>query len=338
MKQKKISFFIRLKNAITNFDEYKVFAEEKTRVAIKYILKLMLIFSIIVSLSLSYKLTKQTNSFVQSFKEECPDFKIENNILTIEGENKQFFKYTENQYFSFLINSEKEDLKDVEEINDYQIIIAALKDKIIIKNYSDIESSITYEELFNRYNIDTLNKESIFNLVTENNMIKLFAIFTIISIIYLYIAYTVQALLDILLLTVVGFILSKIIGVKFKYKSIFNMSVYSITLSIILYMIYICANLFTGFTIKYFEIAYNAIAYIYIITAMLMIKSDLIKQQIEVGKIIEEQKKVREERQKEKEEKQEKQEKDKQEEQKENKNKKKKDEKGEEGTPEGSKA
>ena len=35
------------------------------------------------------------------------------------------------------------------------------------------------------------------------------------------------------------------------------------------------------------------------ITAMLIIKSDLIKQQIEVGKIIEEQKKVREENKKE---------------------------------------
>jgi Sec-independent protein translocase protein TatA len=93
-------------------------------------------------------------------------------------------------------------------------------------------------------------------------------------------------------------------------------------------------NLFTGFTIKYFEIAYNAIAYIYIITAMLMIKSDLIKQQIEVGKIVEEQKKVREEKKeqenKEKEDKKPKEDK--------KEKKKDKEEKQEEGTPEGNQA
>lgn len=159
-------------------------------------------------------------------------------------------------------------------------------------------------------------------------MLKVYAIFVAISFVYLYIAYLIQILIDILLLSVVGYLLSKIISVRFKYKSIFNMSAYALTFSIILYMIYIIINLFTGFTVKYFEIAYNAIAYIYIITAMLMIKSDLIKQQIEVDKIVQEQKKIREEKQKEEENKEEqKGDKPKEEDKKEN-NK-------EEGTPEG---
>lgn len=130
-------------------------------------------------------------------------------------------------------------------------------------------------------------------------MTKIYAIFTIIAFIYLYIIYLIQIILDVLLLSIVGYLLSKIVGIKLKYKSVFNMSVYALTLSIILYMIYMVTNLFTGFTIKYFEIAYNAIAYIYIITAMMMIKSDLIKQQMEVGKIVEEQKKIRKEKQEE---------------------------------------
>ena len=157
----------------------------------------------------------------------------------------------------------------------------------------------------------------------------------IIVLVYLFVIYLIQVILDVLLLSVIGFLLSKIIGVEFKYKSIFNMSVYSLTLSIVLYMIYIIVNLFTGFEIKYFEIAYNAIAYIYIITAMLMIKSDLIKQQGELTKIVQVQKKIREEKKeednKEEKEKKEEQKKDKKQEEKE-------DDKGEEQTPEGSKA
>ena len=166
-------------------------------------------------------------------------------------------------------------------------------------------------------------------------MSKIYAIFAVVSFVYLYIIYLIQILLDTLLLSVVGYLLSKIINVKFKYKSIFNMSPYALTLSIILYMIYIIVNLFTGFTIKYFEIAYNAIAYIYIATAMLMIKSDLIKQQMEVGKIIQEQKKIREEKKEENEE-QPKQEEPKEEGKEKKKNKKENNK--EEGTPEGNQA
>lgn len=166
-------------------------------------------------------------------------------------------------------------------------------------------------------------------------MSKIYAIFAVVSFVYLYIIYLIQIILDTLLLSVVGYLLSKIINVKFKYKSIFNMSPYALTLSIILYMIYIIVNLFTGFTIKYFEIAYNAIAYIYITTAMLMIKSDLIKQQMEVGKIIQEQKKIREEKKEENEE-QPKQEEPKEEGKEKKKNKKENNK--EEGTPEGNQA
>ena len=165
-------------------------------------------------------------------------------------------------------------------------------------------------------------------------MAKIYAIFVVISIAYLFVLYLIQVILDVLLLSVIGFLLSKIIGVEFKYKSIFNMSVYSLTLSIALYMIYIIVNLFTGFEIKYFEIAYNAIAYIYIITAMLMIKSDLIKQQGELTKIVQVQKKIREERQEDNKEEKEKE----KEQKKDKKQEKKKDDKGEEQTPEGSKA
>ena len=53
-------------------------------------------------------------------------------------------------------------------------------------------------------------------------------------------------------------------------------------------IIYFIVNSFTGFTIKYFEIMYTTVATIYIATAILMIRSDVIKKQIELNKIIEE--------------------------------------------------
>lgn len=335
MKTKKTPFFIRLKQAVINFDEYKYFLEEKISVAIKYILKLVLLFTLIITTALTYKVINVTNSLILNFQNNCPEFSFKNNILTVEGDNKRFVKGDESGYFGIIIDSEKDNLKDIEEIGDYQTVIAVLKDKIIVKNVDGVESNVTYEQLAQNNNLNDINKETILQLTSGNNMMKVYTVFSAIAFLYLYVLYLIQIILDIFLLSLVGYILSRIINIKLKYKSIFNISVYGLSLSVILYMLYILINTFTGFTIKYFEIAYNAIAYIYVITAMMMIKSDLIKQQIEVGKIVEEQKKIEEENGIEKDKPKEEPEKEKKDE----KNNKEKENKGQaKGTPEGNEA
>ena len=70
-----------------------------------------------------------------------------------------------------------------------------------------------------------------------------------------------------------------------KFKSVYAMSLHAITLSVILNAIYLVVNTFTGFYIKYFDVMYTTISYIYIVTAILSIRQDLIKQQIEIGTI-----------------------------------------------------
>lgn len=336
METKKLSFFKRIKSAIINIDEYLNFSEEKTSVTIKYILKLVLIFSFILAIALTYKIVDEANKLIDDFKNEFPQFSLQNGILDIEGENQQIVKGDESGYFGFIVDNQKESLVDVYKAGDYQRVIGLLKDKIVIRDVEGIETSLSYKQLSENYGYDliNINKDTVLQFLSGNNMIKIYVLFAVIAFVYFYFIYLIQFILDIFLLSVVGYLLSKIVGVKFKYKSIFNMSAYALTLSIILYGIYIIINLFTGFTIKYFEIAYNAISYIYMITAMLIIKSDLIKQQIEVGKIVEEQKKIREE----KKQKEKNNEKDKKPKEDKKEKKEKKEDKSEEGEPEGNQA
>ena len=115
---------------------------------------------------------------------------------------------------------------------------------------------------------------------------------------------------------------------------IVNIAIYALTLPILLNAIYITVNIFTKFEIQYFQIMYNAISYIYVVTAILMIKSEMIKQGQELSKLEEEQKKVKEDIEKEKEDKEEKD----PEEQPEEQKKEKKKEKNNGETPEGSSA
>lgn len=332
MKTKKIPFFKRIKDAVINFDKYLAFSEEKLSIAIKYIIKLALIFTLVITIALTIKVVQEAKNVIDRFQNEAPEFSFQNNELIIEGDSKKIVEGDRSGYFGLIVDTQNGNLSDVKEAGDYQRVVAVLKDKISIRDAEGVEASLTYEELSQDYDLNSVNKDSALQFLSSSNMIKIYAILAVIIFVYFFIAYIIQFLLDILLLSVVGYLLAKIIGVKFKYKAIFNMSAYAITLSIILYLIYMIVNLFTGFTIKYFEIAYNAISYIYIITAMLIIKSDLIKQQIEVGKIVEEQKKIREENKREQEEKDKKPKEDKKE------KKEKKEEKGEEGEPEGNRA
>ena len=160
MKTKKVPFFIRLKNAITNFDEYKNYLEEKISIAIKYILKLVLLFTLIISIALTYKIANETNKLIIDFQNQCPEFSFQNNILTIEGDNKKIIKGDETGYFGVIIDAEKSDSKDVEEISDYQRAIVILKDKIVIKDVENTEMSTTYEQLSHNYNLNNINKET----------------------------------------------------------------------------------------------------------------------------------------------------------------------------------
>ena len=80
-----------------------------------------------------------------------------------------------------------------------------------------------------------------------------------------------------------------------RYQAVFSMSIYALTLSIILNMIYILINIFFDFEIKYFQVMYTAIAYICLAAAIFMIKSDFIKKQLELTKIMEIQKNINKE-------------------------------------------
>ena len=287
-KNNKTPFFIKLKNAIFNFDKYQSFAEERIKDSIKYVLKIVAIFTIVISIMVLIDFMQIVNRGKEILNNEIPEFKFEENNLIIESEQKEFIKGDGEGYFSIIISSEKEDINEIENTG-YQTSIAFLKNKLTIIDSRGMQSNYLYENINQKYDITQLNKQFVGKLL-DNKVIYL--IVFAIAFVYFYIKYFISILMDVLLLSIIGFLISRIINVRFKYKVILKMSIYALTLSIILNLVYIAINAFTGFTIKYFDIAYNLIAYIYLITAMLMIKSDLIKQQIELDKVIEEQRKI----------------------------------------------
>ena len=181
--------------------------------------------------------------------------------------------------------------------------------------------------------------EETVNYIQSMSKAELYTIFYCVSAVYLFVIYFTMVAMDVLLLSFLGYLTSRIARVMLKYTAIINISIYALTLPIILNAAYILVNSFTGFEIKYFQIMYNAVAYIYEVTAILMIKSEIIRQEAELAKIEEEQKKVREELEKQQEEEKQKEEQRRKEREEEKKKKEKeKKEKEQENAPEGSSA
>lgn len=99
-----------------------------------------------------------------------------------------------------------------------------------------------------------------------------------------------STLLDVFTLSIFGLFTCMVAKIKMNYKAVFNMSIYALTFSIILRTIYFAITILTGFKIKYFEVMYISIAYITLTAVIFMIKSDVMKQHLELMKIIEENK------------------------------------------------
>lgn len=119
------------------------------------------------------------------------------------------------------------------------------------------------------------------------------------NILDLYIMWLMVAVLT----SFIGWIDLVFLRIKMKYSKLFTLSIYASTLSVILTVAYTTLNAFGGVYIDMFDYLSILIAYIYITAVIYMIRSDLIKQQIELIRIatVQAEEKERLEREKEKE-------------------------------------
>lgn len=305
MEKKKSSFFKRLKTSIFDFDGYQGLATEKVGRTIGYIAILMLIFSIIVSAIYTFQIFGLINKSRTYIDTQISEIKYENNNLNVVPKGEEnVIKLDINNLISakVIINTQTEDeskiQESINEIKNSDNGILLLKDRVIVKDaLSGNTNEIDYKTICEKFNIDlsSISKDSILNALSGQDINISLAMFFVKAIIYMFILYFSTVLIDIILLVVLTYIVTRIAGLRLKYTAIYNIAAYSLTLPIILNILYFIINSFTGFTIKYFQVMYTAIASIYIITAILMIKSDVIKKQLELNRIIEEQERVKQE-------------------------------------------
>ena len=299
MTEEKISFFKRIYLAIKEFDFYGIFAAEKLSVAIKYLLGIILIFVLVVSSVFLYQFHTSVQGAINYFNNNIEELSFSEGVLEINKGNKIEIQNEKEilQYVVIDTDASQEEIKKYEQdVLSFDNGMIILNDKIIYKNEILAQSmEYKYADIIANYPISTFNKQDVVNVISSIDMTSLYVSIFIVMFIYLYVIYLATTLVDIVMLAVLGFIVARIAGMRIRFKACFNIGVYALTLPVLLNLLYIIVNNLTGFTIEYFSWMYTTVSYIYVIVAILIIKTDFMNKQAELMKIIEEQEKVRQE-------------------------------------------
>ena len=302
MEEKEMGFFKKMVKAITDFDYYAKLAPPKVGKSISYLIKLIALFAIVISIGITYKFYHTANQTFEYFKQDLPNFTSQNNELKFESQEPIVLRNEEIMPATVIIDTnaqtEEEVEKDKKDMEAYENGILFLKDKIIMKTAGQTGYSVyQYKELSEKYQIGDFNKAQAVEYISNSGMTQILGAVYLMMVFYMFIIYIVSTLFDALILSMLGYLTTRMLGIRLRYGAIYNIAVYALTLPIILNAIYINVNALTGFTIKYFQIMYNLVSYIYMITVIFIIRSGMIKQKMEVMKLVEEQKKLKEEMQ-----------------------------------------
>ena len=273
--------------SITKFERYPEMATEGVGRAFSYLAWIIFMFSIILAIGILIKFNIFSKESLNFLEKNFSEINYSNGELTI--------KTTENDskisIGNILINTKELTENEIKEYENKTSLAKAeiimLKDRVYFK-LGEQSTSMTYKEILDKLEIKEFDKNTLINTLTKQiNSPNVYIAYGLALILYLFISYFVSTLIDVLMLSLFGLITTVIAKIQMRYRAVFNMSVYAITLSTILQLIYTLVTLFTDFNIKYFDFMYSAISFVCLAAAIFMIKSDIIKQQIELMKVIE---------------------------------------------------
>ncbi len=253
-KAKKINFFKRLKMAIFQLENYIEFINERLYKAIGFCIKMTIVCSIIIVISNAIFIYKKYGSPTKYVDNMVPNFSYEENDLKIDEKDA---KSSENkEMVATVMKKIKPSLVTVLGDSSYN-------KALLIK---DIEA--------NERQVIIIAGVAIF----LESLIEIFSFWIIVAI----------------MTSVIGWLVLSFSRLKMRYSKLFALSIYASTLTTVISVIYILLNSFFGIYIEVFDYLSMLIAYIYITAVIYMIKSDLIKQQMELIRIATVQAKVKE--------------------------------------------
>ncbi len=205
-----------------------------------------LIFGAITGIRILYDFNTGLNEVIQGIQTEIPDFKLQNGELVVDA--KMPLTVDKTQEGIFIIDTSGQ--TDQEILKDYPTGILVTKSEVIQKK-NDIETT--------SYNFKDLGDI----VVTKSDVEKYLPYLKVLNafiIVFGYIGYLIGKLFSVLILSLVGLLLAKILKYHSGFGTFFKASIYVLTLPL---MIKTILSLF-AVTIPYFWLIYYGIAILYL--------------------------------------------------------------------------
>ena len=236
-KEIRLSFFRRLKMSIFDFDKYHIIAVEGLGRAMMYLVKLFLLFALIVSAGSAVKVSQLLDDGIDYLSNNVPNFYFQDNQFVLESDNDAVIENHEYTDFKIILTNSETYSED--EIRDFDgIVLVFTKNNVLLKqrnstsitseDYSDLAESLSIS------NLNEVNKEYLISMVTGENaysvLVNIFATVFIST----FLTYFLTGILDTFALSLLGFIVSRLIRMPLKYGALYSLSISAVTLSVLL--------------------------------------------------------------------------------------------------------
>lgn len=292
-KKKGIKFFKKVWYSTCKFDKYIEMTEEGAKKSTKYLIKIILLMSLIISVIGMYDTNLRLDKGLKYIQQDIPDFTYSDERLNVEVNEVIRTEDTIFDLGNIIVDTETEAENVIEEYkkeiaqSEKSKGIIILKNKIIQVIETNNINEIKTNEIAYEYVSTTLlgkssaefTKADIISFLNGPGRTYMSIVNLIIYIIAYFISYFASTILYVFLLSIIGSITGLILKLKIKFNTIYNISIYSLTLPTILSLVYFIVKYFAGIQIKYFDIAYVAIGYVYLVTVIFLMKTDLTKKQ-----------------------------------------------------------
>lgn len=292
IKEEPVGFFKKVWYSIVKIEKYPNMAAQGLGKAISYMAKIVAILAVVLCLGMVYQANGMVKEGIEYLQNEFPEFSYKDGILNVESEERIVISEEDSVTGRTIIDTKTEDeqvingyINEVTEAGDGVIV---LKDRVIVKS-SAVAGTISYDykQTFEPMGLTEFNKENVIEYASGSQIASLYVSIFLTIFVYAFLMYFLTTLSNAIILSLFGYITTLLARIKMRFVAIFNMSVYALTLSTILNMIYIGINIFVPFNMEYFQVMYIAVAAIYIVAAILILKTEFIKQQFELMKIAE---------------------------------------------------
>lgn len=258
MNQQNMNFFRRFLNSIINFNSYAYFIRQTAGKAVLYLFLVSLFFGIVITIRPVVFINTELPSILDRIAEEIPDFTLENGILDIQGE------------MPLMLGSES-----------YPIIIdtTGKSDESALDEYASgvfISATEMVQKSPETFHVTPFKDIRTFRITKETllDMLPLIRVMGIVVAFLLALFFIVVRFLSAVILSIAGLFAANIKGLRLRFRDVFKLSAYALTLPTLLAVLL----MMTGLQLKYFNLIYLSIGFLYIWNGLGIIRREIDKQ------------------------------------------------------------